>query len=68
MKKPLESVKQLYSFFRLEERKFSSNIIEGGNINPEGKMVWVPIFAPLTEKRSGDKFCLDVLDVLIETK
>ena len=62
----LKVLKNSYIFFRLQKRKYSSDIIEGGNYNKKDELVWVPILAPLVNKKEGDKFALELKDVLIE--
>jgi len=62
----LKSIKNTYSSFRVQKRRYSSNIIEGGNYNPENKIEWVPILAPLVKKDKGDKFCLDIFNLLMQ--
>ena len=62
----LKTAQNLYLFWRIQERKYSSNIIEGGNYNKSGKIVWIPIIAPLSKKEEGDKFCLDIFDIITE--
>ena len=64
----MKSFKESYIFFRLQKRKYSSNVIEGGNYNKDEKIAWVPIIAPLTKKEEGDRFCLDLMDILIKEK
>ncbi len=53
--------------FRIQKRKFSSNIIERGE-ESEGKTIWMPHIAPLCRKEEGDIVCDNLLKFLTETK
>jgi len=56
-----------YTAYRIAERNFSSNIIEGGflEITDSGtKMHWEPIVAPLVVKQLGDHMCNELLTII----
>ena len=40
--------------YRLQIRKYSSNIIEKKIISDGGKETWIPYIAPLVNKKLGD--------------
>ncbi|MDC7248565.1 MAG: hypothetical protein PQJ49_01440 [Sphaerochaetaceae bacterium] len=50
--------------YRLQERKFSSNIIEKRIVTEEGKERWIPFVAPLVKKTDGDVVCNEILEFL----
>jgi hypothetical protein len=46
--------------YRIQERKYSSNIIE----KKVGKDKWTPYLAPLVKKEEGDELVLKLIEVL----
>ena len=55
--------------FRIQERKYASNIIEKA-IKKEGskEITWIPYLAPLENKKKGDKVCEMDLKGLMDGK
>ena len=49
--------------FRIQERKYSSNIIEIRVVN-EGRERWIPYVAPLCKKKDGDVVADQILKYL----
>lgn len=54
-----------YEIYRIHERKYSSNIIEGGYI-VNGEMKYDKIIAPLLSKNEGDILCEKIFNFLLE--
>jgi|TARA_R110000782_G_scaffold67179_1_gene135824 hypothetical protein len=54
--------------FRLQLRKFSTNIIEKKIVNEEGKESWTPYLSPLVTKTEGDELCDKILLFLNSSK
>jgi len=53
-----------YELYRIQERKYSANIIEGGYVE-DGKIIYEPVLAPLLNKKEGDKLCNKIYEYLI---
>lgn len=45
-----------YEVYRIQERQYSSNIIEGG-YTKDGKLIYEPVVASLLNKKEGDILC-----------
>ena len=52
-----------YEAYRIEKRKYSSNIIEGMYV-VKGEAKWEKILAPLLPKNEGDELCNKVFKIL----
>ena len=50
--------------FRIQKRKWSSNIIEIGIEGDNDKIIWTPYLAPLVRKAEGDILCLKLMVLL----
>lgn len=46
--------------YRIQQRTYSSNIIEKGEIESD-KVKWEPYIAPLVKKQEGDKLCEELI-------
>lgn len=53
----------LTPYFRIQEREYSSNIVERG-ILLDNKIKWTPYLAPLVRKEEGDKLCDNLMRVI----
>lgn len=60
--KLIESLSK-YTLFRVQERKYSSNIIEGGYWQ-DNKIIWTPVIAPLVKKQEGDAIVEGIMKIL----
>ncbi len=49
--------------FRIQTRRFSSNIIEK-RIEKTGKITWIPYVVPVVKKEEGDLICKNLLKVI----
>lgn len=54
-----------YVDYRIDVRKYSSNIIEGGYL-VDGEIKYERIVAPLQNKKEGDELCFKIYKLLKE--
>ncbi len=54
--------------YRIQKRKYSSNIIEIGVLDENNKIKWTPYIAPLISKVEGDIVAERILELLTKTE